>query len=79
MKKDAFVLKGGCHTLAIRTFLEINGQKTVRIECIDDMTHTMDCDGEWMNEYESGTFYPDIEQIDLIIKRLNQAKKYLQE
>lgn len=72
------ILTGGIHTLAIRLYPDFSRYKrTVLIDCTDDCTGTLDLDGEWMEEQESACFYVTLENIDLIIEKLQEAKTYL--
>ena len=74
---EPLILKGGVHTLAIRLFNDFRNKRTVLIDVTDDCTHTIDLDGDWVEESESACFYVDAENVDTIIEKLQEAKKYL--
>ena len=79
MKPENLIMHDGCHTIRIDLYEDWNKQKQCRITCIDDLTTTIDLDGEWIEEEEEGCFYASIEGIDLIIEKLNEAKAYLKQ
>ena len=79
MKIDPLILTGGVHTIVIRGYLDFRGQRTSTIECIDDNSTTINMYGQWVEENESASFYLTPERIDLIIEKLIEAKKYLED
>ncbi len=77
MNTEPLILTGGIHTLAIRLFHDFRDKRTVLIDCTDDCTDTEGLDGEWIQEQESACFYVTLENVDLIIDKLQEAKQYL--
>ena len=63
--------------MAIRLFSDFRAVRTVVIDVTDDNTHCQDINGEWVEEYESASFYVTSENIDMIISKLTEARKYL--
>ncbi|MBT7493503.1 MAG: hypothetical protein HN704_18040 [Bacteroidetes bacterium] len=74
---ENLIIKSGVHTIRVDVFNDHRKQPACRITCIDDMTETEDLDGNWIEEYEDGCFYANNEQIDQIIKKLQEAKTFL--
>lgn len=77
MKTDLLSLKGGCHKLEIFCRSIFEDSREVFIVCTDDNSTTIDMDGEWIDEIESGCYMPTIDEIDQIIDKLQEAKIYL--
>ena len=78
MKVERFSTTRGVHCLDIFYQSIRKGHRDVFIRCTDDDTHTINIDGEWEEEHESACYMPSIEDIDKIIAKLHEAKKYLQ-
>lgn len=77
--KEQLHLKRGFRTLNIRGHLDYMTKKpTVLITCMEDCADTIGLDGEWVEEHEDATYYPTIDELDLIIEKLKEAKEFLQ-
>ncbi len=77
-KPKNLVVKSGSRIFRIDCYSEYLTKKpTARITCVEDNTDTQDLDGEWIEETESATFYPKIEELDVIIEKLNEAREYM--
>ena len=77
MKLERLVLKGGVHELDIYYRNILHNKREAILRCTDDDTHTINIDGEWDEEYTSATFHLSLENIDAIIEKLQEAKRYL--
>lgn len=77
MKLERLVLKGGVHELDIYYRNILHNKREAILRCTDDDTHTINIDGEWDEEYSSATFHLSLDNIDKIIEKLQEAKKYL--
>lgn len=75
---EGFSLTRGVHCIDIFYQSIRKGNRDVIIRCTDDDTHTMDINDEWIEEKSSACFMPSVEDIDKIITKLQEAKKYLQ-
>lgn len=51
---------------------------TSRLSCIEDDTCTQDLDGEWVQEYNEGSCYLDVDTIDKLIAKLSEVRAFLQ-
>jgi hypothetical protein len=51
---------------------------TSRLSCIEDDTCTQDLDGEWVQEYNEGSCYLNIDTIDKLIAKLTEVRAFLQ-
>ena len=77
--KEQLHLTKGSRILNIRGHLDyITKKPKVLINCIEDYADTIDLDGSWVEEPEDATYYPTIEEIDLIIEKLKEAKEFMQ-
>lgn len=47
------------------------------IVCAEDNTDMIDLDGEWIEEYSRAAFILDEDQIDQVIRKLYEIRKYL--
>ena len=74
---DNLVMKGGCHILRLDIFNDFREKPTAKLTCIDDDTHTIDLDGDWIEESTEGCFYLTSEKIDVLIEKLKEAKNFL--
>jgi hypothetical protein len=74
---ENLVMKGGAHIMRVDVFEDFRKQPACRIKCIDDLSCTQDLDGEWVEEIGEGCFYLDVEKIDLVISKLQEAKAFL--
>ena len=77
MKLERLVLKGGVHELDIYYRNILHNKREAILRCTDDDTHIINIDGEWDEEYSSATFHLSLENIDAIIEKLQEAKRYL--
>jgi len=77
MKAERLVLKGGVHELDIYYSNWFHGKREAVLRCSDDDTHTMNIDDEWERESSSASFHLSLANIDVIIEKLQEAKKYL--
>lgn len=76
---ESLNLKRGFRTLRITSRPDYLTKKpTVLITCETDCAETIDLDGEWVEEHESATYYPTIDELDLIIEKLKDAKAFMQ-
>ena len=70
--------KAGVYSLNIRTReMPAPIKKEAFLTCTEDDTHTIDMDGEWIEEDSSASFYLKYENIDGIIEALQKVKEYL--
>ena len=75
---ESLNLKRGFRTIRITSRLDyVTKKPTVLITCETDCAETIDLDGEWVEEHESATYYPTVEELDLIIEKLKEAKEFL--
>lgn len=74
-----FNLTRGFRTISISARHDYATKKpTVLITCATNCADTIDLDGEWVEEHESATYYPTVEELDLIIEKLKEAKEFLE-
>jgi len=77
---ESLLLQSGFRTIRISARPDYVTQKpTVLITCATDCAETIDLDGEWVEEHESATYYPTIDELDLIIGKLKEARMFLLE
>lgn len=74
---ERLVLKAGVHELDIYYRNILHNQREAILRCTDDDTCTQDIEGEWVDEYSMATFHLSLENIDPLIEKLKEAKKYL--
>lgn len=71
------ILKSGCNILRLDLYKNISGIPTIRINCIEDDSDTIDLDGQWVESYIDASYCINKEdEIDLIISKLKEAKTF---
>lgn len=80
MKPENLILNSGFRTIRIDSYNDYLTKKpTCRITCIEEAEETINLDGEWeCDNPEDASFYVNVEQIDQIISKLQEARTFLQ-
>jgi len=79
MKPENLIITEGFRTIRIDSFIDFLSKKpTCRITCAEDCQDSQDIDGNWIYDHEDASFYANIEQIDQIISKLQEARSFLQ-
>lgn len=80
MKPESLIITEGFRTIRIDCYNEYLTKKpTCRITCAEETEETVNLDGEWeCDNTEDVSFYVNIEQIDQIISKLQEARSFLQ-
>lgn len=80
MIPENLIINDGFRTIRIDLYIEFLSKKpTCRITCAEEAEETIDLDGEWScDNPQDASFYVNIEQIDQIISKLQEARSFLQ-
>ena len=80
MTPESLIINSGFRTIRIDSFVEYLSKKpTCRITCAEEAEETIDLDGEWScDNPQDASFYVNVEQIDQIISKLQEARSFLQ-
>ena len=80
MTPENLIIKSGFRTIRIDTFIDYLSKKpTCRITCAEEAEETIDLDGEWLcDNPQDACFFVNVEQIDQIISKLQEARSFLQ-
>ena len=80
MTPESLIINDGFRTIRIDAFIEYLSKKpTCRITCAEEAEETIDLDGEWFcDNPQDASFYVNVEQIDQIISKLQEARSFLQ-
>ena len=79
MKPENLIITEGFRTIRIDSFIDFLSKKpTCRITCAEDCQDSQDIDGNWIYDHEDASFYVNVEQIDQIISKLQEARSFLQ-
>ena len=80
MTPENLIIKDGFRTIRIDSYIEYLTKKpTCRITCAEEAEETINLDGEWeCDNPEDASFYVNVEQIDQIISKLQEARSFLQ-
>ena len=81
MTPENLIIKDGFRTIRIDSYIEYLTKKpTCRITCTEEAQETINLDGEWeCDNPEDASFYVNVEQIDQIISKLQEARSFLQQ
>ena len=75
MTPENLIIKDGFRTIRIDSYIEYLTKKpTCRITCAEDSQDSQDIDGNWIYDHEDASFYVNVEQIDQIILKLQNAR-----
>ena len=80
MTSENLIIKSGFRTIRIDTFIDYLSKKPIcRITCAEEAEETIDLDGEWLcDNPQDACFFVNVEQIDQIISKLQEARSFLQ-
>ena len=80
MTPENLITKSGFRTIRIDSYIDFLSKKpTCRITCAEEAEETINLDGEWECDYpQDASFYVNVEQIDQIILKLQEARYFLQ-
>ena len=80
MIPENLIIKSGFRTIRIDSYIEYLSKKpTCRITCVEAAEETINLDGEWeCDNLQDASFYVNVEQIDQIISKLQEARSFLQ-
>ena len=80
MKPEKLLIKKGIHWLEVFTHKEpIEKKNYAMISCTEDLSDTIDDDGDFMDEYESARIWINVDEIDNVIAKLNEIKEWINE
>lgn len=80
MTPENLIIKSGFRTIRIDSYIDFLSKKpTCRITCAEESEETINLDGELECDYpQDASFYVNVEQIDKIILKLQEARSFLQ-
>ena len=80
MKPENLILNSGFRTIQIICYNDYLTKKpTCRITCMEECEESIDDDGEWFcDSPQDAAFFVNVEQIDQIISKLQEARTFLQ-
>jgi hypothetical protein len=80
MKPENLIINVGFRTIRIDIYNDYLSKKpTCRITCAEECEETQDIDGNWFcDNPQDAAFYVNVEQIDQIISKLQEARSFLQ-
>ena len=80
MKPESLIITEGFRTIRIDSFIEhLTNKPTWRITSDEEAEETINLDCEWeCDNPEDASFYVNVEQIDQIISKLQEARSFLQ-
>lgn len=80
MIPENLIINDGFRTIRIDPYIEYLSKKpTCRITCVEAAEETINLDGEWeCYDPQDASFYVNVEQIDQIISKLQEARSFLQ-
>ena len=80
-KPENLILNSGFRTIRIDCYNDYLSKKpTCRITCMEEVEESVDDDGEWFcDSPQDAAFFVNVEQIDQIILKLQEARSFLRE
>ena len=81
MKPENLILNSAFRTIRIDSYNDYLTKKpTVRITCLEECEESVNDDGEWFcDSPQDAAFFVNVEQIDQIILKLQEARSFLRE
>ena len=79
MIPENLIINQGYRTIRIDIYNDFLTKKpTCRITCAQEFEETQDIDGNWIADCEDASFYVNVEQIDKLIAKLQEARSFLE-